>query len=211
MHEMSLAESVLQIIEDTARAQKFSRVRSVVLEVGVLSAVEPEAMLFCFDAVTRGSIAEGAKLISDGRGRKVEGNGFFLGPCLFDHVKPEMRIYREEIFGPVLVIVRVPDFAAALHLVNSHEFGNGTSIFTRDGDSARAYAAGVKVGMVGINIPIPVPMAFHSFGGWKRSLFGDHYVHGPEGVRFYTRMKTITARWPAGIRQGADFHMPVLG
>lgn len=156
-------------------------------------------------------VAEGAQLLADGRGRKVEGSGFFLGACLFDHVKPEMRIYREEIFGPVLVIVRVPDFNAALQLVNDHEFGNGTSIFTRDGDSARAYATGVKVGMVGINIPIPVPMAFHSFGGWKRSLFGDHYVHGPEGVRFYTHLKTVTARWPAGIRQGADFHMPVLG
>ncbi len=156
-------------------------------------------------------VAEGAKLLADGRGRKVDGNGFFLGPCLFDQVTPGMRIYREEIFGPVLAVVRVPDFNAALQLVNEHEFGNGTSIFTRDGDSARAFATGVKVGMVGINIPIPVPMAFHSFGGWKRSLFGDHYVHGPEGVRFYTRLKTITARWPAGIRQGADFHMPVLG
>lgn len=156
-------------------------------------------------------VQEGANLVADGRGRRVEGNGFFLGPCLFDHVQPHMRIYREEIFGPVLIVVRVPDFDTALTLINEHEFGNGTSLFTRDGDCARAFAAGVQVGMVGINIPIPVPMAFHSFGGWKRSLFGDHYVHGPEGVRFYTRMKTITARWPTGIRQGADFHMPVLG
>ena len=116
-----------------------------------------------------------------------------------------MRIYREEIFGPVLSMVRVQDFDAALELVNEHEYGNGTAIFTRDGDAARAFTSGVKAGMVGINVPIPVPMAFHSFGGWKRSLFGDHYVHGPEGVRFYTRLKTITARWPTGIRKGADF------
>ena len=156
-------------------------------------------------------IQEGAQLVYDGRTRTVEGTGFFLGPCLFDQVKPHMRIYREEIFGPVLIVVRVPDFNAALTLINDHEFGNGASLFTRDGDCARTFAAGVKVGMVGINIPIPVPMAFHSFGGWKRSLFGDHYVHGPEGVRFYTRLKTVTARWPTGIRRGADFHMPVLG
>jgi malonate-semialdehyde dehydrogenase (acetylating)/methylmalonate-semialdehyde dehydrogenase len=156
-------------------------------------------------------VEEGAQLLADGRVYTAENGGFFLGASLFDRVTPEMRIYREEIFGPVLVIVRVANFDEALRLVNEHEFGNGTSIFTRDGDSARAFAAGVQVGMVGINIPIPVPMAFHSFGGWKRSLFGDHYVHGPEGVRFYTRLKTITARWPAGIRKGADFHMPVLG
>jgi malonate-semialdehyde dehydrogenase (acetylating)/methylmalonate-semialdehyde dehydrogenase len=122
-----------------------------------------------------------------------------------------MRIYREEIFGPVLSLVRVPDAESALQLVNSHEYGNGTAIFTRDGGAAQAFASRVKAGMVGINVPIPVPMAFHSFGGWKRSLFGDHYVHGPEGVRFYTRLKTITARWPEGIRKGADFHMPVNG
>ena len=156
-------------------------------------------------------VEEGAQLLADGRVYTAKNGGFFLGASLFDQVKSDMRIYREEIFGPVLVIVRVSNFDEALTLVNGHEFGNGTSIFTRDGDSARAFAQGVKVGMVGINIPIPVPMAFHSFGGWKRSLFGDHYVHGPEGVRFYTHLKTITARWPAGIRKGADFHMPVLG
>jgi malonate-semialdehyde dehydrogenase (acetylating)/methylmalonate-semialdehyde dehydrogenase len=156
-------------------------------------------------------VAEGAELIADGRRHASSAPGFFLGASLFDRVTPAMRIYREEIFGPVLCIVRVPNFDTALKIVNEHEFGNGTSIFTRDGDSARAFAAGVKAGMVGVNVPIPVPMAFHSFGGWKRSLFGDHYVHGPEGVRFYTRLKTITSRWPAGIRRGADFHMPVLG
>jgi malonate-semialdehyde dehydrogenase (acetylating) / methylmalonate-semialdehyde dehydrogenase len=155
---------------------------------------------------------EGAALVIDGRDTATpRGEGFFLGGCLFDHVKPEMKIYKEEIFGPVLGIVRASNFATALELINQHEFGNGTSIFTRDGDTARAFAAQVQAGMVGINIPIPVPMAFHSFGGWKRSLFGDHAIYGPEGVRFYTRLKTITARWPTGIRAGVDTSMPTLG
>jgi malonate-semialdehyde dehydrogenase (acetylating)/methylmalonate-semialdehyde dehydrogenase len=155
---------------------------------------------------------EGASLLVDGRAVALPvGEGFFLGACLFDHVKPAMRIYREEIFGPVLCIVRAKDFDTAIGLVNQHEFGNGTSIFTRDGDTARAFAHGVQAGMVGINVPIPVPMAFHSFGGWKRSLFGDHAVHGAEGIRFYTRLKTITARWPTGIRAGVDTTMPTLG
>jgi malonate-semialdehyde dehydrogenase (acetylating)/methylmalonate-semialdehyde dehydrogenase len=157
--------------------------------------------------------SEGAQLILDGR-KTVSGAeqaGFFLGACLFDHVKPEMRIYREEIFGPVLCIVRAKDFSTAIGLINQHEYGNGTSIFTRDGDTAREFAHSVQAGMVGINVPIPVPMAFHSFGGWKRSLFGDHAVHGVEGVHFYTRLKTITARWPTGIRSGVDTTMPTLG
>jgi malonate-semialdehyde dehydrogenase (acetylating)/methylmalonate-semialdehyde dehydrogenase len=155
---------------------------------------------------------EGAELIVDGRATALpRGEGFFLGACLFDHVKPEMRIYKEEIFGPVLCVVRAKDFDTAIGLINEHEFGNGTSIFTRDGDTARAFAHGVQAGMVGINVPIPVPMAFHSFGGWKRSLFGDHSVHGMEGVRFYTRLKTVTARWPTGIRVGVDTSMPTLG
>jgi malonate-semialdehyde dehydrogenase (acetylating)/methylmalonate-semialdehyde dehydrogenase len=168
---------------------------------------------------------EGAELLVDGRnpnlaseiqpttenGQRTTSSGFFLGACLFDHVKPEMRIYREEIFGPVLGIVRAKDFTTAITLINEHEYGNGTSIFTRDGDTARAFAHYVQAGMVGINVPIPVPMAFHSFGGWKRSLFGDHAVHGVEGVRFYTRLKTITARWPTGIRVGVDTSMPTLG
>ena len=156
-------------------------------------------------------VEEGADLVVDGRPAPLKSDGFFLGATLFDHVKPGMRIYREEIFGPVLSLVRVNDFDSALDLVNKHEFGNGTAIFTRDGDAARSFSTGVKAGMVGVNVPIPVPMAFHSFGGWKRSLFGDHYVHGPEGVRFYTRLKTITARWPTGIRKGAEFKMPTLG
>jgi malonate-semialdehyde dehydrogenase (acetylating) / methylmalonate-semialdehyde dehydrogenase len=155
---------------------------------------------------------EGAELLVDGRESALpRGDGFFLGACLFDHVKPEMRIYKEEIFGPVLGIVRARDFKTAMELINTHEFGNGTSIFTRDGDTARDFAHNVQAGMVGVNVPIPVPMAFHSFGGWKRSLFGDHAMHGPEGVRFYTRIKTVTARWPTGIRVGVDTSMPTLG
>ncbi len=156
-------------------------------------------------------VEEGADLVADGRTAKFESPGFFLGASLFDRVTPQMRIYREEIFGPVLSLVRVPDADAALRLLNSHEYGNGAAIFTRDGGAARAFATHVKSGMVGINVPIPVPMAFHSFGGWKRSLFGDHYVHGPEGVRFYTRLKTITSRWPVDTKKGPEFQMPVHG
>jgi len=157
-------------------------------------------------------IEEGAKLVVDGRGVRVPGyeEGFFLGGCLFDDVKPEMTIYKEEIFGPVLSVVRVPDFDSAVNLINAHEYGNGVSLFTRDGDAAREFTMRVQIGMVGINVPIPVPMAFHSFGGWKRSLFGDHNVHGPEGVRFYTHLKTVTTRWPTGIRKGAEFVMPTM-
>ena len=155
---------------------------------------------------------EGAQLVVDGRENALtRGQGFFLGACLFDHVKPEMKIYREEIFGPVLGVVRVNNFETALQMINEHEFGNGTSIFTRDGDTARDFVHRVQVGMVGVNVPIPVPMAFHSFGGWKRSLFGDQSIYGPEGVRFYTRLKTVTSRWPTGIRTGVDTSMPTLG
>jgi malonate-semialdehyde dehydrogenase (acetylating)/methylmalonate-semialdehyde dehydrogenase len=152
--------------------------------------------------------AEGATVVVDGR-TAATADGFFLGGTLFDHVRPDMRIYREEIFGPVLSVVRVPDFEHALALVDAHEYGNGAAIFTRDGDTARAFAHRVQAGMVGINVPIPVPMAFHSFGGWKRSLFGPLHMHGPDGVRFYTRMKTVTARWPEGPRH-ADFGMPTM-
>ncbi len=157
-------------------------------------------------------VAEGAKLVVDGRGLKLQGyeDGFFLGGCVFDDVTPEMRIYQEEIFGPVLAVVRAPDFEQAVKLVNDHEYGNGVAIFTRDGDAAREFTNRIQIGMVGINVPIPVPMAFHSFGGWKRSLFGDMAVHGMEGVRFYTRLKTVTARWPAGIRSGAEYVMPTM-
>jgi len=157
-------------------------------------------------------IKEGAKLVVDGRNIKLQGfeKGFFIGGCLFDHVEKNMRIYKEEIFGPVLSVVRVKDFKSAVDLVNDHELGNGTSIYTRDGDVGRTFASKIKIGMVGINIPIPVPMAFHSFGGWKRSLFGDQHMHGSEGVRFYTKLKTITSRWPSGIRSNPEFVMPTM-
>ena len=158
-------------------------------------------------------VEEGAELVVDGRGFKhaAEPDGFFIGGCLFDHVSADMRIYTEEIFGPVLCVVRVNTYDEAVDLINAHVYGNGVSIFTRDGDAARNFVQNVQVGMVGVNIPIPVPMAFHSFGGWKQSLFGDHHIYGPEGIRFYTRVKAVTQRWHTGIRKGADFHFPQLG
>ena len=160
-------------------------------------------------------VEEGARLVVDGRGLTVPGHesGFFLGGSLFDHVTPSMKIYREEIFGPVLVVLRVPTLAAAVKLVNSHEFANGTSVFTRDGGAARAFVQQIEVGMVGVNVPIPVPMAFMSFGGWRRSSFADHAMHGMEGVRFYTRLKTVTSRWPQDAGPGgggAEFTMPTM-
>jgi malonate-semialdehyde dehydrogenase (acetylating)/methylmalonate-semialdehyde dehydrogenase len=155
-------------------------------------------------------VREGAKLVVDGRGLRVAGreNGFFLGPSLFDRVEPGMRIYRDEIFGPVLSIVRAPDLAAAVELVNAHEYGNGVACYTSDGGVAREFARRIKAGMVGINVPIPVPLAFHSFGGWKRSLFGDHHIYGEEGVRFYTRYKSVMQRWPSAEGKGPEFTMP---
>ena len=160
-------------------------------------------------------VQEGARLVVDGRGHKVRGyeNGFFLGGSLFDHVTPAMKVYREEIFGPVLVVLRVPTLAEAVKLVNSHEYANSTAVFTRDGGAARAFVQQIEVGMVGVNVPIPVPMAFMSFGGWRRSSFTDHAMHGMEGVRFYTRLKTVTSRWPADADQGqrgAEFTMPTM-
>ncbi|MCL1079866.1 CoA-acylating methylmalonate-semialdehyde dehydrogenase [Parashewanella spongiae] len=157
-------------------------------------------------------VEQGATLVEDGRVFVCDGNenGYFIGPTLFDNVKPGMRIYDEEIFGPVLAVVRVDTYEEAVALINDHEYGNGTSIFTRDGDTARQFSEEIQVGMVGINVPIPVPMAFHSFGGWKRSLFGPLHMHGQDGVRFYTRMKAITARWPSGIRTGNEFTMPTM-
>jgi malonate-semialdehyde dehydrogenase (acetylating) / methylmalonate-semialdehyde dehydrogenase len=155
-------------------------------------------------------VTEGAMLVVDGRGATVDGheNGFWLGGTLFDHVTPSMQLWKEEIFGPVLAIVRVPDLAAAVDLVNSHEFGNGVACFTHDGGVAREFARRVQVGMVGINVPIPVPMAWHGFGGWKRSLFGDMHAYGEEGVRFYTRQKSVMQRWSTSIAKGAEFTMP---
>jgi malonate-semialdehyde dehydrogenase (acetylating) / methylmalonate-semialdehyde dehydrogenase len=173
--------------------------------------ITAEAKKRISDLIAEG-VKEGAELVVDGRGLELQGyeHGFFLGGSLFDRVTKDMTIYKTEIFGPVLCVVRAGSYREATDLVNTHEYGNGTAIFTRDGDTARDFAASIEVGMVGINVPIPVPVAYHSFGGWKRSLFGDHSVYGPEGVRFYTRLKTVTARWPSGIRGGSEFHFPSL-
>jgi len=204
-----VADKLVEKLAQRARALKISTGTDEQAEMGPL--VTGVHLQKVTGYVAKG-VQEGAKLVVDGRGLKVPGHesGFFLGGCLFDHVRPDMTIYKEEIFGPVLCIVRAPDFDAAVDLVNRHEFGNGVSIFTRDGDCAREFATRVQIGMVGVNVPIPVPMAFHSFGGWKRSLFGDHYIYGPEGVRFYTHLKTVTSRWPTGIRKGAEFVMPTM-
>lgn len=158
-------------------------------------------------------IEEGAKLVVDGRDFKMQGyeNGFYVGGCLFDNVTKDMRIYKEEIFGPVLSVLRAESYDEALKLTNDHEYGNGTAIFTRDGDAARDFASKVQVGMVGINVPIPVPLAYYTFGGWKRSSFGDLNQHGPDSIRFYTKTKTVTARWPSGIKDGASFVIPTMG
>lgn len=155
-------------------------------------------------------VEAGADLLVDGRNVSMQGyeNGYFVGGTLFDNVTTDMQIYKEEIFGPVLSVVRAHDYSSAVDMINVHEYGNGTAIFTRDGDAARAFADQIQIGMVGINVPIPVPVAYHSFGGWKRSLFGDHSIYGPEGVHFYTRLKTITSRWPEGIKDGAVFSFP---
>ena len=155
-------------------------------------------------------VEQGADLVVDGRGLSLQGyeNGYFLGGSLFDNVTTDMRIYKEEIFGPVLSVVRAEKYDQAVDMINKHEYGNGTAIFTRDGDAARSFTDSIQVGMVGVNVPIPVPVAYHSFGGWKRSLFGDHSIYGPEGVHFYTRLKTVTARWPTGIKEGSVFAFP---
>ncbi len=157
-----------------------------------------------------GGVEAGAELVVDGRHMSLQGyeNGYFLGGSLFDKVTTDMEIYKQEIFGPVLAVVRASDYNEAVTMINDHEYGNGTAIFTRDGDAARSFADSIQVGMVGVNVPIPVPVAYHSFGGWKRSIFGDHSIYGPEGVHFYTRLKTVTTRWPTGIKEGAVFDFP---
>jgi len=157
-------------------------------------------------------VKEGAKLVVDGRGFKMQGyeNGFYLGGSLFDRVAKDMRIYKEEIFGPVLSVVRAHRYEEALHLCNDHEYGNGVAIFTRDGDAARDFSSRVQVGMVGVNVPIPVPVAYYTFGGWKRSGFGDLNQHGPDSIRFYTKTKTVTSRWPSGVKEGAEFVIPTM-
>jgi len=200
------ADALVERLGERVRELRVGPGTAPEVEMGPLVTGEHYAKVRSY--VDRG-VDEGAQLVVDGRAVRGDdwGEGFFLGGCVFDRVTPEMRIYRDEIFGPVLGIVRVHTVDEALRLCNEHPFGNGVAIFTRDGGTARTFAHRVQIGMVGINVPIPVPMAFHSFGGWKRSLFGDHAIHGAEGVRFYTRLKTITARWPE-TRSGPEFTFP---
>ena len=202
-----VGERIVPRLAERARALKIRNGMDLEAEMGPI--VTREARDRIESCIAQG-VAEGARLVVDGRGCTVPGHegGFFTGGTLFDHVQPQMRLYREEIFGPVLACVRVPDFASALSLVNGHEYGNGVACFTSDGGTAREFARRVQVGMVGINVPIPVPMAWQGFGGWKRSLFGDMHAYGEEGVRFYTRQKSVMQRWPESIGKGAEFAMP---
>jgi malonate-semialdehyde dehydrogenase (acetylating)/methylmalonate-semialdehyde dehydrogenase len=202
------AERLVSELSERVRNLRVDQSQNGAADMGPLITAAHRTKVTDYIAV---GVAEGARLVVDGRGLKVPGyeNGFFLGGCLFDGVSPAMKIYREEIFGPVLVVLRVAALAEAIKLVNSHEFANGTAVFTRDGGAARAFVQGIEVGMVGVNVPIPVPMAFMSFGGWKRSIFSDHAMHGMEGVRFYTRLKTVTSRWPEG-KGSAEFVMPTM-
>jgi malonate-semialdehyde dehydrogenase (acetylating)/methylmalonate-semialdehyde dehydrogenase len=204
------ADRLIAKLEPRVRALKVGPGTDPEAEMGPLVTREHREKVKGY--VDRG-VKEGARLVVDGRGMSLQGyeDGFFIGGSLFDNVTTDMTIYKEEIFGPVLAVVRTPDMAGAVRMINDHEFGNGVSLFTADGGAARDFANGIKIGMVGINVPIPVPMAFHSFGGWKQSMFGDHHMHGMEGVRFYTRYKAITQRWPTGARRGAEFIMPTLG
>ncbi len=204
-----VAERLLHALVPRVRALRLGPGTDPAAEMGPL--VSREHLERVRDYVELG-VQEGATLVVDGREARAPGHegGFYLGGSLFDHVHPQMRIYSEEIFGPVLVVVRVADFSHAVALVNQHDLGNGAAIFTRDGDTARAFTHAVQAGMVGINVPIPVPMAYHSFGGWKRSLFGILHMHGPDAVRFYTRLKTVTSRWPRGARSEAEFFMPTM-
>ncbi|MFJ2988226.1 CoA-acylating methylmalonate-semialdehyde dehydrogenase [Collimonas sp. NPDC087041] len=203
-----VADKLVERLAERAAALKIGNGDQADSEMGPLVTGAHKAKV---EAYIAKGVEEGAKLLVDGRGLRVAGheNGFFVGGTLFDHVTPDMTIYKEEIFGPVLAVVRVPDLARAVELINAHEFGNGVSLFTSDGGVARAFSRQIQVGMVGINVPIPVPMAWHSFGGWKRSLFGDHHAYGEEGIRFYTRYKSIMQRWPDSIGKGAEFTMPV--
>ncbi|MFZ6641097.1 CoA-acylating methylmalonate-semialdehyde dehydrogenase [Undibacterium sp. TC4M20W] len=204
----NVADKLVEALVPRVQALKIKNGMESDAEMGPVVTAQHKAKIESYIAE---GIAEGAQLLVDGRGLKVTGHesGFFLGGCLFDHVKEGMKIHREEIFGPVLCVVRVPDFASAVELINRHEFGNGVSLFTSDGNTAREFSRRIQVGMVGINVPIPVPMAWHSFGGWKRSLFGDVHAYGEEGIRFYTRYKSIMQRWPDSIDKGAEFTMPV--
>jgi len=202
-----VADKIVPKLAERARALKIKNGMELDAEMGPIVTREARDRIENYIGI---GVEEGAKLVVDGRGHKVAGleHGFFTGGTLFDEVKPSMRIYKEEIFGPVLACVRVPDFAQAVELVNAHEYGNGVACFTSDGNVAREFARRIQVGMVGINVPIPVPMAWQGFGGWKKSLFGDMHAYGEEGVRFYTKQKSIMQRWPASIGKGAEFVMP---
>jgi malonate-semialdehyde dehydrogenase (acetylating)/methylmalonate-semialdehyde dehydrogenase len=198
------SDAIIEKLLPRVSALKMGAYTDETVEMGPL--ISPEAQSRVKGYIDQG-VSEGATLVYDGRNATVAGceGGCFVGATIFDKVTKDMRIYCDEIFGPVLSIMRAGSYEAALSLINDHQYGNGTAIFTRDGDAARDFTQRVQIGMVGVNVPIPVPMAFHSFGGWKQSLFGDHAMHGPEGVRFYTRLKTVTSRWPSGIRSGAMF------
>ncbi len=203
------AEQLMEQLTPRVRAIKVGPGNDPETEMGPLVS---QAALDKVKGYVDQGVAEGAELVVDGRELTLQGyeGGYFMGPCLFDRVTPEMSIYKDEIFGPVLVVVRAPDYDTARGMVSRHPYGNGAAIFTRDGDAAHDFAQHVQIGMVGVNVPIPVPAAFLSFGGWKRSMFGDTNMYGPEGVHFYTKTKTVTARWPTGIRAGAQFTMPTL-
>jgi malonate-semialdehyde dehydrogenase (acetylating) / methylmalonate-semialdehyde dehydrogenase len=202
-----IADRIVPLVAERAKGLVVKNGMELDAEMGPLVTKEAKARV---DTYIASGVSDGATLAADGRSLSVKGHeqGFFTGGTLFDNVTPAMKIYREEIFGPVLSCVRVPDFEAALKLVNSHEFGNGVACFTSDGNVAREFARRVEVGMVGINVPIPVPMAWHGFGGWKSSMFGDMHAYGEEGVRFYTRQKSVMQRWPASTPKGAEFIMP---
>ncbi len=215
--ERCMAVSVAVPVGEETADQLIERLEPRIRALKVAPYTDPESELGpviskqSYDKIHRliaDGIDQGANLVVDGRNISLQGyeDGFFIGGCLFDNVTTDMSIYKEEIFGPVLSVVRAGNYDDAVQMVNDHEYGNGTAIFTRDGDAARDFWARVRIGMVGVNVPIPVPVAYHSFGGWKRSLFGDHHIHGMEGVRFYTRLKTMTTRWPSGIRTGAEFN-----
>ncbi|WP_250535941.1 CoA-acylating methylmalonate-semialdehyde dehydrogenase [Caballeronia sp. AZ10_KS36] len=216
--ERCMAISVAVLVGDVADKivpRLAERARQLIVKNGMeldaeMGPIVTRAALERIEGYIAMGVDEGAQLVVDGRGLKVPGHedGFFTGGTLFDHVKPEMRIYKEEIFGPVLACVRAKDFSEAVDLVNAHEFGNGVACYTRDGHIAREFGRRIEVGMVGINVPIPVPMAWHGFGGWKRSLFGDTHAYGEEGVRFYTKQKSIMQRWPESTEKGAEFVMP---
>ena len=199
------ADRLIAVLAERVRKLKVAAYTDPTSDMGPV--ITRESLERIHDYIRQG-LEAGAELVVDGRDLQIEDheNGWFLGGCLFDKVTPDIAIYKDEIFGPVLSVVRAGSYEEALDLVNRHEYGNGAAIFTQNGDAARDFCARARIGMVGVNVPIPVPVAYHSFGGWKRSLFGDHHIHGMEGVRFYTRLKTVTTRWPSGIKEGAVFN-----